>query len=229
MAIVALCAAVCGVWARLACFIAGLLLYHLAPLETIMWTPNPFERGFTISVLALLTLSFSRCADALSMRPRHPSKTPPEQASEYNWPLRLVQLFLCQVYFFAGYSKLFRAGWSWATAENMRAWLLLISQQDQVVVFNTLGPWLADRPLFCLSIAIGALGLDLGFIGVLFWKRARFWLVSLALLFHLGILLSMNIAFLNIPQMLIFVDWQAVAHCWSNAKRHRSRAVNAAP
>ena len=59
-AFAALGAAALGVWPRVACLCAGLLLYHLAPLETIFWTPNPYERGFTISVLALLTLSFSR-------------------------------------------------------------------------------------------------------------------------------------------------------------------------
>ena len=41
IAIVALCGALAGVYARACCAIGGLLLYHLAPLETLFFTPSP--------------------------------------------------------------------------------------------------------------------------------------------------------------------------------------------
>jgi hypothetical protein len=218
-AVVTLLGAIAGVWPRTCCLASGLLLYHLAPLETLIWTPSPYERGFTIAVPALMVLGASRSGDALCLGRRGPS---PPDSWEYGWALRLVQLFLCQVYLFAGYSKLYRVGWSWISAENLSAWLLVFSQQDQIAVFRWLGPWLAERPTLCLAVAVGAVVLDLGFIVVLFWRRARRWLVPLALLGHLGILLSMNIAFLNVPQLLVFVDWEALG-------RRRGRVEPAPP
>lgn len=206
--VAALVAAVIGLWPRLACFCAGLLLYHLAPLETIFWTPNPYERGFTVSVIALLALSFSRCGDALSLlRTRGAAPAP---SADYQWPLRLVQLILCQVYFIAGYSKLYRAGLGWVSAGNMRDWLLVFAQQDQVSSIRNLTFWLADHPLLCWLMAIAGLSLDLGLITMVIWPRLRVWLIPAALLFHAGVALTMGIVFLNIPQLLIFVNWESL-------------------
>lgn len=222
LAIVALGAAVCGLWARSACGIAALLLYHLAPLETLYWTPHPFERGFTITVLALFTLACARCADTFALRPRARPALHIPIAPEYRWPLQLLQLFLCQIYFFAGYGKLLRSGWEWATADNIRTWLLVFAQQDQVAVFHTLGPWLAEHPWLCFGIGVSALAFDVGFITVLVWPRLKPWLVAMAFLLHVGIVLAMNIAFLNVPQLLIFVDWHAlVQRCarWRHGRR----------
>jgi hypothetical protein len=212
-AVAALCAAVLGIWPRTACFCAGLLLYHLAPLETIFWTPNPFQRGLTVSVLALLTLSFSRSGDRLSLLPRRTAATPP--SPDYQWPLRLVQLQLCQVYLISGYAKLALAGFGWVTGENIRRWLLVFSQQDQVAVSSTLGVWLADRPVACWAIAVGAITLDLGLVAIVVWPRLRVWLIPVALLFHAGIVMTMGIFFLNVPQFLVFVDWDGLGRRWS--------------
>ena len=66
-AVLALVAAALGIWARTACAVSALLLYHLAPLETIYWTPAPYERGLTVDVLVLVVLAASRSADALSL------------------------------------------------------------------------------------------------------------------------------------------------------------------
>ena len=56
--------------------------------------------------------------------------------------------------------------------------------------------------------------LDFGFTLVLFSRSARAFLVPMAVLAHLGILLGMNIAFLNVPQLLVFVDWEALRSWW---------------
>lgn len=212
-AMVALALAALGVLPRLSCFVSGILLYHLAPLETIVWTPNPYARGFTISVLALLTLSFSPCGDCWALASNGSAKSRPK--GQYNWPIRLIQLFLAQVYFFSGYAKLFHSGWQWATASNLRAWMLYFSQQDQVRVFHTVGAWLADRPLLCQVIGVGTLVFEIGFMVVLFSPMARRVLVPMAALFHVAILVSMNLVFLNVPQLLVFADWERVA-AWCN-------------
>lgn len=212
-----LACAIAGILPRLSCFIAGMLLYHLAPLETIIWTPNPYARGLTISVLALLTLAFAPSGDRWTLRfPRN--RRQPAADRDYTWPVRLIQLVVAQIYLFSGFAKISHNGWRWASASNLRNWLLYFSQEDQVRVFHTVGPWLAERPLLCQIIGVGTLIFELVFITVLFSKTARLLLVPLAVVFHVGILLSMNLAFLNVPQLLVFVDWDVVA-AWLKGKR----------
>jgi len=170
----------------------------------------------TISVLALLTLAFSPSGDGWTLQFSRNGRQHVEKP-DYTWPVRLIQIFVAQIYLFSGFAKISHSGWRWASASNLRNWLLYFSEEDQVRVFHTLGPWLAERPLLCQIIGIGTLIFELVFITVLFSKIARRLLVPLAFVFHLGILLSMNLAFLNVPQLLVFVDWNVVA-AWLGKK-----------
>jgi len=220
--IVSLCAVLVGYRSRWFALIAGVLLYHLAPLQTIFWTPSPYERGFTIDTLVLVTLSFSHCDAIWSVRR-------PETVGSLipGWPLRLIQLFVAEVYLFSGYSKLFRVGWHWIDAENLRRWLLVFNEQDQIAVFHWPGLMLAAHPYICFTIALTAVAFDLSFILVLFWKRSRIVLVPMAALFHLGILFSMNIAFLNIFHLLTFVNWDWAAQKLSFRRSQKARIAHA--
>jgi hypothetical protein len=59
-------------------------------------------------------------------------------------------------------------------------------------------------------------------VAVLFSKLARRVLVPLVALFHLAILLSMNLTFLNVPQLLVFADWDVVTG-WVNGNASKTR------
>ena len=205
VALAALVGVLLGVAARACCLLAALLLYHLAPLETLFFTPSPWAKGLTLPVLGLLTLSLSPCADALRLGGRRTIPVP--GGPEHGWPLRLTQLFACQPYLFSGIAKLKSAGPGWASAENMRAWLLLANQDDQLAVFRAPGLWLADRPALCAAMGALGLAMDLGFILVLLSRRSRWVLLPAALLFHAAIVVTQNYAFLSAPLLLIFVDW----------------------
>jgi hypothetical protein len=217
---IALVCAGLGLLSRLSCFVSGILLYHLGPLESIIWIPHPYARGLTISVLALLTLAFSPCGDCWSLLP--PRLSSPGVASDYTWPVRLIQVFLVQIYLFAGYAKVVLVGWKWASAANIRSWILYCNEQDQVAVFHSLGMWVADRPAFCLALGVGTFIFELGLIVVLFSKTARRVLVPLVALFHLGILLIMNLTFLNVPQLMVFANWDTIA-AWIERGYSRTR------
>ena len=206
--VLGLIAVALGLYARPAALVAALLLYHLAPLQTIIWSPSPYERGFEVTVLALVVLSISRSDDVWAVRPT--ARSPVTAAWEYRWPLVLVQLFVAQIYLFSGYAKLYRVGWHWMSAGTLRPWLLVLGQQDQIAVFHAPGQWLANHPTLTTLVAVGAVLFDLGFVFAVFWRRARWILVPAALLFHTAILFTMNILFLNAPQLLVFVDWGAV-------------------
>ena len=178
--------AVVGWRTRGACFLSGLLLYHFAPLESILWTPNPYLRGLTLPVLGLLILSFARPQDG-------------------RWPVRLIQLLLCQVYFFAGYAKLFESGTAWVSAGNMRGWLLVL---DQAVWGQaSIGTALAAHPWACGLMAWAGILFELSFPLVLFSGTARRLLVPAALLFHAANAAVFHIFFQDTALLLVFVDW----------------------
>jgi hypothetical protein len=207
VAILALAAGALGIRARAACAVAALLLYHLAPLETIYWTPFPYERGLTVDVLVLVVLAASRSADALALgaaRLAAPS-------AEYGWPLRFAQLLFCQVYFLAGVAKLRRAGILWVSGTNLRRWLLTFSQEDQILLSRPISNWVANHAGLCWAIGVSALVLDLVLFTIVFSPRLRRALMPAALGFHAGIAVTMGIAFLNVPQFLMFVDWAGLA------------------
>ena len=205
LAIVALLSALVGLWPRACCLLAGVLLYHLAPFETILYTPSPWVKGYTITTLALIVLGCSRCGDALALGAGR--ETPP--AWEYRWPLALVQLALCQVYLFAGWAKMMRTGPIWVL-ETVRGYTQLYTQNEEVAVFHALGTWLIAHPRLCVAAGGVAVALNLSFWTVLFSRRARRVLVPFAFGWHLAIMLTMNIAFLEAPLLLLFVDWRAL-------------------
>ena len=237
-AAIALTAVLLGFAPRISCLVSALLLYHLAPLETIIWTSQPYERGLDLPIIALVILAASPCADALSVVPSWAASRVPSarrddagqavlvepvsalggsgrggfavMSSDYRWPLVLIQLVIAEVYLLAGYSKLYRVGITWISSENIRRWLQVFNQQDQQAFFTWLAPILARHDLVTLAIAIGAVAFDFGFIFAVFSRRARTVLLPIAVAFHVGILLAMNIAFLNLPQLLVFVDWEAL-------------------
>ncbi len=199
---------IAGFLPRVTCVMSALLLYHLAPLEAIIWTSNAYERGLEISVIALVVLGVAPCADTWSVR-RSPIESPVSPA-DYRWPLVAIQLVIAQIYLFSGYAKLYRVGPEWISSENMARWLQVFTQQDQVAVFQGPGAWLAQNAAVTLTIAVAAIALDFGFIAALFWRKSRAWLVAAAMAFHLGILICMNIAFLNAPQLLVFLNWDGI-------------------
>ena len=172
------------------------------------WTHSAYERGFEVSIQALIVLAISPCDAA--WRLGAPSTLPPD-APDFRWPVVLIRFSLAQIYLIAGWSKLARVGPQWATSDNLRRWLVLFSESDISVVFNSLGPWIAAHPALCGVVAVGALALDLSFVLAVFSRRARMVLVPAALAMHAGIALSMNIVFLNAPQLLVFCDFDAVA------------------
>jgi len=218
---VALFCALAGVGPRVACFASGVLLYHFAPFETIIRTANPYLRGLTIPCLGLLIVSFSRCGDALALWPRPPVSPPP--SADYRWPLRLVQVLFCQIYLFAGWSKLFVTGWSWASAENVRGHLLALNQALVRPPSASWGYALARHPMACAAVAWAGLVLEFAFPLVLFSAIARRVLLPAAALFHLANSILFRIFFQNAPLLLLFVDWDGLA------RRVRERAARSGP
>ena len=205
---VALLCALLGIRPRVSCLVSAVLLYHFAPFETIIRSPNPYLRGLTIPTLGLAILAAAPCADALRVRFRPaPGEPPPLAAPRYRWALALVQVVFCQVYFFAGYAKLVHSGLSWTAPENMRGYLLLLNQGLTAAPEASAGYALAQVPAAMTLLAVAGLVFELSFPLVLVSRVARRVLLPMAVVFHLGNSLVFRIAFQNLPLLLLFVDW----------------------
>ncbi|MFQ5702929.1 MAG: HTTM domain-containing protein [Gemmatimonadales bacterium] len=223
LTMVLLVGVVLGIHPRITCLMSALLLYHLAPYENIMWYPGPTERGFEVSVLSLVTLAFAPCTDVWALRVPTRGRVG-TRSWHYNWPLCVMQLFVAQIYLFAGYAKLFHVGLGWISGDTIRNLILAYDQAFQTVSVRPLGPWIAERPMLCFAIALGAVAMDLVFVVAVFSKRSRIVMIPAAIAFHIGILLTTTIYFLNWPQLLIFVNWDWVRH-----RMHRSPATAQPP
>ncbi len=187
-----LIAAIFGLAPRLSCILSALLLVHFAPLETILWTPNPYLRGLTIPALGLFVFGVA------GGRERR------------RWPLVLTQLFFAQIYFFAGYSKLFTGGFGWVTASNIRGYLLMLNQFLEFPR-TQIGYALAPYPLVCAGMAWAGIVFDLLFPIVLFKPSTRRFMLPLALLFHIANAVVFHVVFQDTVLLLMFVNWEPLA------------------
>jgi hypothetical protein len=203
---VALAATVCGVATRWAALASGLLLYHLAPLETIIWSGNPYLRGFTIPALGLLIVAASASCGAF---PRRGERDVPSW--ENRWPLALIQLLFAQIYFFAAWSKLVTSGLAWLSPKNIQNYVLVLDQLFNFPRGTPGGNAILGWPALAAGVALGGMLLDLLFPLVLFSRRARWVLLPAAALFHLANGLVFHIWFQNALLLLLFVDWEALA------------------
>jgi len=227
VAAAALVGALLGVAPRVCCAVAAVLLYHLAPLEAAIWTGAPEARGMTLAPTVLLVLAAAPSGDALALWPRRRSGAVERRSSRYGWALLLVQVLVVEIYLFSAIGKLERTGLAWGSWERIRLWLYWFNQDPQSVVFGTLGPWMAQYAWICALIGAGTVTMEWAMPLMLVWRKSRRFLVPVALAFHVGVLLAMNI---HVPEawlVLVFVDWHAI-RAYASRRRGRRHPVGMA-
>ncbi|HYS52291.1 MAG TPA: hypothetical protein VER58_00840 [Thermoanaerobaculia bacterium] len=193
----ALISAMIGVTPRVACLVSGILLYHFAPFENIIWhVMGPYFSGLTLPTLALLILGFAATP-----------KLRGQWSPEFRWPLALIQILLSFNYFFAAISKLHTAGLQWVSAENIRG------MAATSLTWETPPPLASSvfsSPAACWSIAIITMVAEVAFILVPFSRTAAAILVPLVFFAHIGIVLVLGIVFLGLPCLLIYLPWDSI-------------------
>ena len=203
---------VAGVPWRAVLFAAGLLLYHFAPFEEIIaGIPHTHFGGLTVPAVGLMILSFVR-------QPRGEESSP-----DYRWPVVLIQLFFTFTYFFAFLAKLRWAGPGWFSASNMQFWALVNYGFSQPPLARAM----ASSKLICWGAAIGTLLFEALSPLAVFWTRFRVLWLAVAVLFHVGIALTLNIAYTSTPLLLLFVDWDRVSEWVRSARSHPRSPVEA--
>ena len=224
VAIVALLAVMLGVATRASGFVAALLLYRLAALETLFWSMEPTTRGFGITIICLVVLATAPCADVWKVGGPHRHVRP---GWSYGWPLRLIQVFIVQVYFFSAWAKLVWGGVGWFTLDNVRGHILQ-ANVGQAMLFSELPMRLIEAPLLLYVAVVGSVVLEFAFPLVMFSRWARRVLVPLTFAFHVGVVFALNIAFPGVPRLLVFVNWDWVRSKWPRTFFSSGRAVASA-
>lgn len=225
VALAALLAVLVGVWTRGAALVGAALLYHLGPLQAFLVHTDPHNRGFTIAVLSLVVLSASRSADVWSIGAgRNGGRARAAPSWEYTWPLRLMQLFVAQVYLFGFWGKLSQSGLAWFSPEQLGRHAAIFEHRLPGRSLTHLGSIVADSPLLLSLAVIAVFVFELSFISTLWSRTARRILVPAALAFHLGIFLTMQIFYVGGFHLLLFVNWSWLANAIRGGRTARAPA-----
>ena len=186
-----------GVFARV-----GLTAAALGQFFLIGWLQM---RGATVHCHHLLwltvTLACVPSADCLSLGKR-PSLT---YGSRYRFGLGVCSALIAMLFFFPGLHKLLKGGWAWFSGETLYHTTLWKAAQ----YWDKTLPISFDDQLSYLPLAWGAVIFELSAPLLLLWWRRVGLFVALALSFHVGTALLLNIKFTNLwPCYVVFLPWE---------------------
>jgi hypothetical protein len=165
-------------------------------------------------------------ADSFLAR-RRGRRLPAERAALYGWPVRTSMALVAAVYLLIGLNKLILSGPAWVLSDNLR-WVLYASS-DARRTPNGFALFIADRPLLSHVAAAATLGLELAFPLVLWFRRARPFLVGGMIALHLGIMVAMGLDYVPwiVTDLVVFVDWPRVVDRHSPGHRPAIEATAA--
>ncbi len=139
-------------------------------------TPNFFGKLWHFQILIWISwfLTFSKCYDAISID-SYLSKKEHKKSIAYSFPVRFIWLQFGIIYFWAGFYKLWDAGFDWALNKTMinqiqLEWLQNYDRVPMIRIDNF--PWLLN-----LS-GLGVILFELSFLFILFTKYGR-WIVGI--------------------------------------------------
>lgn len=179
-----------------------------------------FNHDEMLGVYCLAVLAFTPCGDNFSLDHwlRRTEKERPLWA--YAYPILLMQLLMTWTYFSSALIKLRVAGMKYLSVDNLPALAIFHSLDNLHDTHFKLAFWL-PHIRSVLPYAVGLVLLwELLFPVAVFWRRVRWWILGVGLLFHFATLFVMNIFFPHqLVLYLIFIDWDTVARRFSAPSR----------
>jgi hypothetical protein len=172
-----------------------------------------FNHDEMLGVYCLVVLAFTPCADDFSLDHwlRRNEKKRPLWA--YAYPILLMQLLMAWAYFSSALIKLRVAGMKYLSVDNLPALAIFHSLDNLHDTHFKLAFWLPQvRSYLPYAVAV-VLIWELFFPLAVLWRRARWWILGMGLVFHLSTLFVMNIFFPHqLALYLIFIDWDRLVH-----------------
>ena len=175
-----------------------------------------FNHDEMLGVYCLAVLAFTPCGDDFSLDHwlRRPRKALPPWA--YAYPILLMQLLMAWVYFSSALIKVRVAGMKYLSVDNLPALAIFHSLDNLHDTHFKLAFWLPQvRDYLPFAVALVLLW-ELLFPLAVFWRRARWWILGVGIVFHLSTLFVMNIFFPHqLVLYLLFIDWDSLARRFS--------------
>jgi len=172
-----------------------------------------------LAVYYLAILAFVPCGDDFSFDHWTRRTEPNQPRIAYGFPILLMQLLMAWVYFSSALVKLRVAGLKYLSPDNLPVLAIFHSLDNLHDTSFKYAFWLPQiRGALPFIVAL-VLVWELIFPLAIFWQRARWWILSFGILFHIATLLLMNIFFpYQLAMYLIFVDWDRVG-AWLDKRR----------
>jgi hypothetical protein len=171
-----------------------------------------FNHDEMLGVYCLAVLAFTPCGDDFSLDHwlRRTEKERPLWA--YAYPVLLMQLLMAWAYFSSALIKLRVAGLKYLSVDNLPSLAIFHSLDNLHDTHFKLAFWLPQVRSY-LPYAVGLVLIwELLFPLAVVWRRARWWILGVGVVFHLSTLFVMNIFFPHqLVLYLLFVDWDSIA------------------
>ncbi len=187
-----------GMCTRLSTFVACVLGIYLVGIP---YNLGKINHDTAVACISVAVMAMSHCGRMWSLdqlvaylRGKPFDLTP---SAEYRWPIQMMRVVICSVFFGAGLNKLRTSGLDWITSENMQLNLLHFA--------TPVGLWLLRYPLLCHCLAAFTIVVEfLHPLSLVSNRLALFW-VPAGVLLMVGIYLAMDIWFL--PFIVAHVFW----------------------
>lgn len=167
-----------------------------------------FNHDEMLGVYCLLVLAFTPCGDEFSLDHWIAKTKKVRPAFAYAYPILLMQLLMAWVYFSSALIKLRVAGLKYLSVDNLPALAIFHSLDNLHDTHFRLAFWLPQIKTY-LPLAVGLiLAWELLFPLAVFFRRLRWWILGMGVVFHFSTLFFMNIFFPHqLALYLIFVNW----------------------
>ena len=167
-----------------------------------------FNHDEMIAVYFLVVLAFTPCGDAFSIDSWISKIKLQRPPFAYAYPILLMQLLLAWVYFSSALIKLRVAGWKYLSADNLPA-LAIFHSLDNLHDTAFRGAFWLPQVREYLPYVVGfILAWELLFPLAIFFRRLRWLILGIGIVFHVGTVPLMNIGFPHqLLMYIVFLNW----------------------
>lgn len=183
---------------------AALILFY----EGLLRSFGHFNHDEMPAVYILLVLAFTPCADAFSVDSYIRRRGGRAEGFVYGYPILLMRALVAWSYFSSALIKLRIAGGAYFAPDNLPALSILHSLDNlhdtQYRLAFLLPQYRAYLPLLVALVLLWELSFPLA----IFFRRARYLILSAGVVFHLSTIFTMNLLFpFHLATYLVFFDW----------------------
>jgi hypothetical protein len=153
-------------------------------------------------------LAFTPCGDAFSIDSRLAKTKKDRPAFAYAYPILLMQLLLAWAYFSSALIKLRVAGWKYLSPDNLPA-LAIFHSLDNLHDTAFRGAfWLPQIREYLPYLVALILVWELLFPLAIVFRRVRWPILAIGVVFHIATVFLMNIAFWHqLLMYVVFINW----------------------